>query len=113
MAFKQENIRKLIIITVQRTQMNIKNVVRHFKNIGLKRSTIYSVLNRYRKKISCSRLSGSGRKSTLSSPRKIKALKLVTIGKRGISYRDLTRKFNCSPNTAKKKLLDNGVIQKR
>ena len=73
-----------------------KFTVEHFMNEGIPRSTIYSILGRLDKNISCLRKKGSGRIAKKMDKKRINQLKKMLNHHDGVSQRQAARRFNCS-----------------
>jgi len=68
----------------------------HFKDEGLARSTINSIIQRAESRKSAERVPGSGRKAKIMTKKNIKALKSQFDHNHKVSYRQAARKFGCS-----------------
>ena len=93
---EREHIRKRVKIVIP--QMKKTEIVNHFLKEGYPRSTIYSTINRLQNEESIEDKKKTGRPTSWTSTRKNK-LKRLTNNRKGVSQRQLGRKFGVSPMT--------------
>jgi transposase len=67
----------------------------HFRDEGVPRSTIYSIIQRVESGKSVERVPGSGRKAKIMTKKNIKALKLLFDHNDNVSQNQAARKFKC------------------
>lgn len=88
-------------------------VFKHFRDMGFKKTFIYSTIKLFLNNKSVERKCGSGRKCSLQDAKVRSKLKAETVGCSAKSYRQLSKKYNCDKNTVKKYLETMGVQKKK
>ncbi len=68
--------------------------VRHFIEMGLRRRSIYNIINRIENKIPSKRSNGSGRKAIKMNHKKIESLINGFDGKKGVSQKRIAQNYN-------------------
>lgn len=106
----EEQVRKVIGSFYKKNYYSGKIfTVKHFIAMGVSKSTIYSVLQRYEEGGDAERKTGSGRIARKLPPKQVKRLLNETVGKVGVSQRKLARKYGISPSYVNKTLKRNNV----
>lgn len=75
--------------------------IRHFLQEGVPLSTIYRILDRFKKDLPPSRQLGSGRKAKIFKKKQIKQLVAMFDHRDGISTRKAAKKFKCAESTVR------------
>jgi hypothetical protein len=90
---ERESLRKRVKILIP--QMKKSEIVNHFQKEGYPRRTIYNIINRFHNGESIKDKKQTGRPTSWTTTRKNK-LKRLTNNRKGVSQRQLGRKFNVS-----------------
>ena len=93
---EQESFRKRVEIVIP--QMKKSEIVNHFQKEGYPQRTIYNTINRFHNGESIKDKKQTGRPTSWTTTRKNK-LKRLTNNRKGVSQRQLGRKFNVSHMT--------------
>lgn len=93
-------------------QMDKSLIVKHFRFEGIPKSTIYSIIKRVDSGISLERKLGSGHSVRIDQKLKDKIVE-QNVNEIGRSYRSIGRKHNIDHKTAKKILIEAGVVKKK
>jgi len=113
-ALKQEDRRKFAAqFWIDNRHNGRPYVVKMLKKMGMKQSTIYDVLKRVDNNISPIRRTGSGRPPKKLGPKKVAELISSTVGKIGVSFRKLAKKFKMNDKMVKEVLSRFSINKKR
>lgn len=93
--------------------METKKIISHFCAMGMAKSTIYDVVQRFRMKESPNRKPQQSKKCSLQLAAERRRLKKMTVGKVSKSLRCLGKKFKCAPTTVRNYLKKMNIIRRK
>ena len=86
---------------------------KHFSAMGIQKSLIYRVIQRYEEGSDAKHKSGAGRLAQKLPPKQARRLVAESTGRVGVSTRKLASKYGISPRYVRKTLAKNGVTYRK